>query len=440
MNSAVLRFVVEDAGFEIPTAMIKSFKLFATIFSSYPYGELTLDDSQGRLLANLYLKPGNTIRIIASPQSFNDQGVPVIDETKAVIIQSLRVVSVENLGNSSAQTRGLLSSLGGEILVKVTHPWELLANYANRSYRKKNSRIIREILQDPTRGFLFEANQIKIDESDDVGNIVRYKLGESEASFIQKKILPYVTINGEPSYAFINERGEFHLHNFKNMFNKAVKAVLVPPTTEGFAGLTLTEEERKLAQQQIIDGAWGIGRKFTQQLGNFKKTIYVEAPEAKVTFGAEMWYMPSIPGKVLINKSYLQAIASGVSTVNILPFREFEDAVRLDVNSNSVMDEFFQIEIVTTLSLDVVNIGEPIKLKLAGAESRVDHWASGTWLVTRATHFSNDGNYYTKLALAKPAMDDTTVWPGTVDPSTLYAGSTGSDAEAALEAVAAGRQ
>ena len=427
MNLAVLRFLVEDAGFEIPTAMIKSFRLFATIFSSYPYGELVLDDSQGRLLANLYLKPGNSIKVIATPQYFNEENTLVTDETKSVIIQSLRVVSVENLGNSSAQTRGLLSSLGGEILVKMTHPWELFANFTNRSYRKKNSRIIREILQDPTRGFLFQANQIKIDESDDVGSIVRYKLGESEASFIQKKLLPYTTINGEPSYAFINERGEFHLHNFRNMFNKEVKAVLLPPFTEGAGGLAITESDKKLQQQQIMDGAWGIGRKFTQQLGNLKKTIYVEAPEAKVSFQAEMWYTPSIPGKVLINKSYLESISSGVSTVNILPFREFEDAVRVDVNSNSVMDEFFQIEIVTTLALDVVNVGEPINLKIAGADSGRDHWASGSWLVVRATHFSNDGNYYSKLALAKPSMSDSTVWPGTVDPNALYSGSTGSN-------------
>lgn len=410
---------VDDEGFEIPFESIKTFRIISTIQSSYPYGELILDDPQGRYLATLAIRPGNIIRIVVVPQYYKNAEL-IADETQAVTFSPMRVVSVENKSNSDAETRAFIGSLGGEITIKMTHPWELFSDYTNRSFMKKCSRIIRELLENPKRGFEFKASEIHIDESDDVGTIIRYKLGESEAAFIQQKILPYTTINKLPAYGFIDEKGAFHLHNFKDMYGQDPKGILVPPFTEG-QGAILPQEDKNLQIQQILDGSWGIGRKFTQQLGNFKKTILVDAPDIKTAFKAQMLYSSSIPGRVLLKQAYLDAMASGVAVVNILPFREFEDAIRLDVNSNSIMDKFFQIEVITTIAVDVAVVGMPIKLVLATNKGGDQHWASGKWLVTRAIHFALDGKYYSKLYLAKPALEKL---PSNIKPEQLFQSTT----------------
>lgn len=415
MDNAVVRIFVDDEGFEIPFSSIKDFKVVATIQSSYPYGELVLDDPQGRYLATLAIRPGNIIRIVVIPQYYRNKEL-VVDETMAITFSPMRVVSIENKSNSNAETRAFIGSLGGEITIKMTHPWELFSDYTNRSFMKKCSKIIREVLENSKRGFTFEANQIKIDESDDVGTIIRYKLGESEAAFIQQKILPFTTINKMPAYGFIDEKGVFHLHNFKTMYGQEAKGILLPPFTEG-QGAIISPEDKNLQIQQILDGSWGIGRKFTQQLGNFKKTILVDAPDIKTSFKAQMLYTSSIPGRVPLKQAYLDAMASGVAVVNILPFREFEDAIRLDVNSNSVMDKFFQIEVITTIAIDVAVVGFPVKLSLATNKAGDEHWASGKWLVTRAVHFTQDGKYYSKLFLAKPALESL---PSSLKPEQLF--------------------
>ena len=393
MENAKVSFYVTDEKFEIPFTTVSSFTLYSSIHSSYPFGEIVLDDPEGKYLTYLGIKPGNIINIVATP-IFEIDDPLVISKSKEVYVTPMRVVSLKNPDVN--ETDGKISSLGGKVTLNIAHPWAIFSDYSNRSFSKKCSQIIREVIQQGNnkRGFKFEA--LSIDDSDDTGAVVRYKLGESEAKFIHSKVLPYTTINKMPAYSFIDEIGVFHLHNFKKMYDQTPLMLLIPPIREGFGGL-LTDADASKSIHQLLNGSWDIGSEFKNQFGNFKKTVYVESSSDRVTFLAQMPYYPSIPGYVLVQNSLIEDVsaASGSITSNILPFRDFEDAIRLDVNSNSIMDEFFQIKVTTTLAIDVVQVGSPIELRLMGepyaTDSKKTHWANGKWLVTRAKHFSIDG-------------------------------------------------
>lgn len=426
MTHALVSVVLEEEGYEIPYASVKSFKLFTSMYSSFPYGELEIGDPEGRYLTYLAIKPGSLITVTVVPQTREEgSSVPTTDYNKKIVLCRFCVVGIQNKGvnltldnNEKVQ----LGSLGGNITLQLTHPWALYTDYSNRSFRKNSSTIIRELVQNPRRGItLFKPNQIKIDESDDSGStVVRFKLGESESQFIHRKVLPFTTIAGQPSYSFIDELGVFHLHNFKTMYGVAAKALVLPPPTEGYSGL-LTKEDKGFVLLPFYDGSWGVGRKFIEQIGKIKKYLYVEEPVSQSTLRAQLSYQSAIPGYVLIKKDLVDKVtsASGVTEASIIPFRDFGDAIRVDVNDTAIMDEFFQIEVTTELSLDGATVGTPVELRLAGDPPSTKHWASGKWLVTDTEHFTKDDRYFTKLHLGRPAIDAKSM-PNNIDKDRLY--------------------
>lgn len=395
-----------DEGFTIPFASVKSFSITASINSSFPKGELVLNDSEGRFLSTLSIKPGNLISF-----AFVDEDAEKSTSAKSLSLfqVTMRVLNVlggrESKGMMSTEEattqQAKVGSLGGDVIVTLTDPWMTHTDYTNHAYKQKSSDIIRAVVANTKRNPVFK--KISIDETDDSGLTVRYKIAQSEASFIHNKILPYATIERAATYCFVNEFGEFHLHNFKTMYSQDSKLRIIPPHED-----TVTNDFRinspKVQQKSLVDGAYNVGEEFLDQLATFKKIVYVEDSSIHTNYIATIPYSSAIPGYTLMRKDYINNVKATSAT--IYPFRLFEDVVRLEANNSGIMNEFFAVSVVVDLVIDVATVGATVDLVLAGQTVNDAHWMSGKWLIMNTDHFQKGGKYYSRLLLARPAVSD----------------------------------
>ena len=415
MIEPVVSFFVNDENiWQIPDVSIKTFSLSSSIFSSYPGAELVIDDPEGKFLASLAIKPGNLIGILSAPGA---QGEIQPVSTTTFSFCPLRVVGINNPGVfKSHSEQAQLGSIGGDFRLQLAHQWILESDWSNHAYTGSNSSIISNMLSQGKRGFAF--SNISIDNSDDKGDIVRYKIAESEAQFIHRKLLPYTTIQSQATYSFVDETGGFHLHSFEGMYKKPASAIILPPRTDSIS-TKLYNSTAAIPQLFIYDGAWWIGDKFVGQLGVFQKRVYVENTNPKVglSFVAKLPYFSSIPGYTLMKKNFIEGLADNGTSASVFPFREFEDVLRLNANNNGAMNEFFKLSITVDFSPDVITAGSTVQVNLAGMDGTLPHWMNGIWLAITTEHFLSEGRYYSKYMLARPAIK---TLPSDIDAASLY--------------------
>lgn len=414
IEPVVSYFLNDENIWQIPDVSIKSFSLSASIASSFPGAELVLDDPEGKFLAALGIKPGNLIGILAAPGGQGD-----IQTTSNAIFTfcAMRVVGINNPGVfKSFSDQAQLGSLGGDFRLQLAHQWLIQSDWSNHAYTGKSSEIINKIITQGKRGFDFP--KVSIDPTDDNGDMVRYKIAESEAQFIHRKILPYTTIQKQATYSFVDEVGGFHLHSFEGMYGQPVSAIILPPFTDA-ASTTLYDPSAKVPQLYVYDGAWWIGDKFLEQLSTLHKRVYIENTDPKVglSFVAKLPYYSNIPGYTLIKKDFIDSIALNGTEAVVYPFREFEDTLRLNANANASMNEFFQLSITVDFVPDIVQVGSTVQVNLAGIDDTKAHWMNGIWLVIASEHFLREGRYYSKYMIARPAISNL---PSNIDAASLY--------------------
>lgn len=409
-------YLADEAGTQIPDNFIKSFKLYASIFSSFPGAEIVLDDPEGKFLGSLAIKPGNQVSILVGPG-----GASTPSSSDILTMTPLRVLGAHNPGiHTSDNEKSQLGSLGGDYRIQLAHPWAMQSDWTNHAYRKKNSDIVSDMIStgDQNRGFKFTS--VTIDPTDDKGEVTRYKIAESEARFIHQKVLPYSTIDHQAAYSFVDELGGFHFRSFVEMYSRDPKLIILPPLTDAVP-TGLYDEKSAIKQLGIYDGAWWIGRQFLEQLGIFKKHLYVENPHPDVglSFVAELPYQSAIPGYTLMKDDFIQGITAGTDA-SVFPFRTFDDVLRLNTNSNGIMNEYFELSVSVDFAADLATVGSTVLVKLAGLNPAVEeHWMNGKWLVVASEHaqHSNEMRYYSKYLLARPAIDKL---PTGIDAASLY--------------------
>jgi hypothetical protein len=393
---------------QLPAANIRKFKIFASIFSQYPTGELILADPDGRILSNFAIRPGTILRIVATDMSAAmAPGATPAAATPEVPFTRMIIVGVENRDREDDPGIEPLEGaktgpLGGNITVHLAHPWAVLNDNSNHAYQKRVSEIIKGIATSAVRGFSFDGANIRT--TDDSGAIVRYKLQETESEFILNKLLPYATINSHASYAFVDERNVLNLQSFLTMYNQDPKLVIIPPMQDAQTQSSLMLDFVKTPglRHSFVEGAWFLGRSFQEQMPMLKRKIYIENIADHVTFVANTYYHSVVPGYTLIRKDFVASIDTSEAVV--FQHRNFEDALRLNSNILGVMNEFFEVSVTIPLAIDVAQVGKTAILFLMNSDPSQPHWANGKWVIVAAEHFEKDGVYFSKLLLAKPSI------------------------------------
>jgi len=387
--------LVDEGNTALPPEYIESFKFSTSVFSAYPRAEIIYNDKEGRMMALLLIKPGNFIQFV-----FQD-----IDTQKVYEMTPLIVSGVESLDKDEGTGGGKTSSLGGQMKIHLIHPWEVYTDWSNQGFDQSISDIVIDLAQRSKQGWSF--SKIAVDGTDDSQGTIRYKLQESESEFIVNKLLPYATVDSQAAYAFVNEKNEFHLHNFKALYGKESRAVLVPRPEDlsqsPATAKALAAFSGKKAPHFINDGHWALGPDFKDQIRALSVSIMVEESKANVTFKGDLAYVTPIPGYTLIKKDYITSLVA-TSAVGI-PHRLLEDAVRLVINHVGILNTFLTVTVTTTLILDVAMVGETIDLLLASTPEEPHHWMNGKWVIGQAEHFAAESQYFTQMLLMKPVID-----------------------------------
>lgn len=416
MQSNLFEYRLADTNDQIPASAVVDFKIRTSIHTSYPTGELLLEDPEGRVLSELMIRPGAILQIVAISNETELAG-------STYPITPMVIVGVENADNENdlqmtvldGQLASRTGALGGHVRVHLAHPWGVYTDWRNRAFTKKTiSDIVTEIANEEARGFQFEAVDVgATDDTADGPN--RYKLQESEAAFIAHKLLPYASIDSSAVYSFVNEKHEFFFQNFPYLYDQDPVISIVPAIQESASEDSAIELEGLENLHYISDGHWFIGNQFKNQLGALRKLIYIDDSESRVSFRILTRYRASLPGYTLLKKGLIEgAVALSAETH---PFRPMSDGIRLAMNRNGIMNEFFEISVTTTTCIDVAAVGYPAELRLVESRPNQQHWADGKWLITQSEHGLTNGQTYSKLRLSRPAID---ALPDALDPQEFY--------------------
>jgi hypothetical protein len=403
MQSNLFEYHLADTKDQIPPSSVVEFKICTSIHTSYPVGELLLADPEGRVLSELMIRPGTILQIVAISNDSETLGSPYA-------LTPMVIVGVENAENENDLKLTMLDSkmtprtgaLGGHVRIHLAHPWGVFTDWRNKAFTKKSiSKIVTSIVEEDSRGFKFE--RVSIGATDDTTNGPnRYKLQESESSFIARKLLPYATIDGSAVYSFVNEKHEFFFQNFKFMYDQDPAISLIPASQEVMSEGSQIDLKELVDIHHISEGRWFIGNQFKDQLGVLRKFMYVDDSEARVAYRALTQYKSAIPGYTLLKQGFVTSSIALASEA--YQFRHPTDSMRLAINRDGIMNEFFEISITTTACFDIAAVGYPAELRLVEARPNQKHWADGKWLVTQSEHGVSSGQTYSKLRLSRPAI------------------------------------
>ena len=205
-----LQYVVLIDGEPYGSDLISEISINYDINTHLPYGSLTIADNNGDRLAKMSFMIGSTVEIkVMSPNSG---------------AFAFPVMVISKLFHDTTATA---QEFGGFYQIMIEHPWMLSLDYTPHAYAPaKVSKIVKDILEDDTRGVSYRGKTVNIAETDDTGKIPRYKTETSDYEFITESLLPMAIIKGQPAYFFLNTRGRFNFISIQELYKEQAEAVL----------------------------------------------------------------------------------------------------------------------------------------------------------------------------------------------------------------------
>lgn len=416
----------------LPNDCFRSFDYVCDEDSILPKCLMRFTD-QGNSLFKSYwgLETGSKVEVVVSEGSATPERIAETDTSSySVELGNLTVGAVySNETNTAVGADGYLE-------VKCVHPWEVFQDLTAHAYAgKSNSEIIKGLIENSsTRGFKFNDIDSNIfNDTDENGDIPRYKCGEGDLDFIVNKLLPYTTINNLPPCFFIDDKNNVHLETFQSMFVKDAKLLIVGGNDED-----VTEEQKLKAS--MMNGL-AIGSELVVKVGNEAVDEYTKIIKREVSFD-DPSSLSAFTGKLLpkiaIGKFSMGSNQSGyipVSAAKVLLSdatdkvyyrnHNFKDLKAIALNDQKPFNSFFKIEINTTFCGHLISVGDNVELDIP-AESGEKNWLNGKWHI-KAIRYRVDPSHMLlmRLTLIRPSFlfneNSTTL----MNPTDFYAIGTG---------------
>lgn len=421
MRSPNVNIIVADENYAIPPGFITSFSLSASISEAYPVGQFEIDDPEGLFLEKMIIKPGN--RLIVNMEEKQTERSSSLKEKNfgLYVVTGVSGDPADSLSPDNI-VPNITSSLGGKVVVQFAHPWSIFSDYDSHAYKDQIGKIVSQIVRSTKRGFSFAGTYIA-SETDDKGIITRFKTNESEASFIVNKLLPYVTIDRQPVYSFVNEIGEFYLTNFQRLYALDPLAILLPEAADITPNIYDIVQDKQKVALNYLSGSWVLGKDFADHFAYFKRWAVIHSAKDATTFRALMPYKPSIQnGNMLIKADVIRNTEA--TSAEVVTHRDFLDGTNSLVNASKKLDKFFTATVITPFSADVASVGYTVDWRLPSPSDPLKrHWLSGKWLVIESETIMRDKDqFFSRLTLARPAVRVTSseTTPDTINLQSLY--------------------
>lgn len=398
-----LQYVVLIDGEPYGSDLISEISINYDINTHLPYGSLTLADSNGDRLAKMSFMIGSTVEIkVMSPNSG---------------AFAFPVMVVSKLFHDTTATA---QEFGGFYQIMIEHPWMLSLDYTPHAYAPaKVSKIVKDILEDDTRGVSYRGKTVNIAETDDTGKIPRYKTETSDYEFITESLLPMAIIKGQPAYFFLNTRGRFNFISIQELYKEQAEAVLTGidlassiKDLDKITNATLTKEVVLATDFSILIGGGtkipllrGLRPKVNLDTMTGKFLSGIKSPTAVLTTANGKNSGNKIP--VLVSTILENKPTDEISSPNKL----WDDQVSLAINSGRRLDSMFRLECVVGPDISTaITIGSVVQLILPEkivneetGERKVSkaHWLVGKWVVQQMDYTITGDGAVTKLQCIK---------------------------------------
>ncbi|MCF0125564.1 MAG: hypothetical protein HUJ68_07400 [Clostridia bacterium] len=386
-------------------AFIREFEFVSSISGQLPLGYFTYYDQDGTFLSKFEnLAVGTPITFKTVTDSENE-------DLKKFKFKDYVILGVNSLNGTGSA--GQFDKIKGNIQVWFGHKWYLYKDTKNHAYAPmKNSKLVEKILKDDTRGFSFKIN--KIIESDDEGNVSRYKTCETDIDFLNNKVIPYCSHKKLPMYLFCNISNEFTFSSFLKMYEQKPKVLYMPAvvTEDDNADKVKAEQEKNslkcsdedsfifasidLATKQFVDKSKI--RLFLESNGDGLFISGAKTPGNTVGKNTGSKFFNLLP----LNQHFAMT-STGSSTFTVRN-RSMQDAMSFAYSQTKELDSCFKLTISGYFNAKQYNVGETVNIYF-----NLGNWLNGKWLIESFMIATSEGdsrkdNLLQSLVLIRPAF------------------------------------
>lgn len=390
---------------ELSPSFIREFVFVSSISGQLPLGYFDYYDQDGSFLS----KYENLA--VGTPITFN-----TVTDSDDKYLQKFKfkdyvILSVQSLsGKGSA---GQFDRIKGNIRIWFGHKWYLFKDTKNHAYAPmKNSKLIEKVLKDDTRGVSFKIN--RIDESDDDGNLSRYKTCETDIEFLNNKVIPFCAHKKLPMYLFCNISNEFTFSSFSKLYEQKPKVFYTPAVItedDGYDSVAASTEQSSLKCMESANFMFATismgDKKFVDEsrmrlfLESAEKGLFVSGTKNPLNTAGEnkgSHFYNLLP----INKYYSMA-STGSSTFTVRN-RVLQDAMSLAYSRTKELDSCFKLTISGYFDAKQFNVGETVNIYF-----NLGNWLNGKWLIESFMISTGEGdskkdNLLQSLVLIRPAF------------------------------------
>lgn len=368
---------------KLASVYVKNFHLYSSIENCLPIGYFDFLDKDGAFIETL---EGITIGSIVQFEMMSDD-----NDINGMKLPEYTVLAIETIADEESMR------LAGKLRIYFGHKWFLRDDFTSHAYpQMNNSKLVKQILEDDTRGFKMSIDSNNIENCDSDG-IVRYKFNESDREFLFNKVLPYSTHNNVPMHLFCNLKDEFYFKSFQSLFTKKSNILYMPRSIMEDEGNenTMANISSKSSSTMLsfskIESAIGnkdcihqLSIKFLLDSSNFdlnknevssglKLPANVSASESSTSLGS---YLPL--------DSAVYTDINGTSTLVKRNHLMSEEIYYLKARSKD-LDNLLSIKLSVDFNGKIYNIGDTCDVYV-----KQGHWANEKWLVTDVELKSED--------------------------------------------------
>lgn len=388
----------------LPSSNVESFEHVTDIENILPRGVLTLNDNNGELIQKFNgLEIGSQVvfQVIATTKGEND-------------------VEFGSLVNLALAERPNINNMVGRPELLLGSQWELQKDFSTHIYKGiPNSDIIKNILEDNSRGFKIPID--KIEDSDEDGSIPRFKCGIDDYTFIVKRILPYTTIKSKQVFFWINEYGKAQLDSFDNMIVQSPKVLCIPHNIN----ISDKDKEKIKAIAGECSNKLVMYTSMTLYVGDINIGALLKPLKSKVFIDSNSFigstYTGVIKPTIKIGNDFGNLIASKMplfswvfeesnTDFKIFVNRNAADVSSYAINSTRQFMNMFRLELETNYCGDSVKTGDTVfvyqKSSKHPEEKELTYWINDKWLVTKTRHYytSSSKDMRSVLTLCRPTF------------------------------------
>lgn len=388
----------------MPNDSYKSFEFIADEENILPKCVIRLSDPDGAFFRNYWgLGIGSKVEVAITESAQSQERLSGDAEKYSINLTNLAVGAVYSHEKS-------LTSGEGQLEVLCLHPWELFQDFSSRAYSgKANSEIIKNLVENSSsRGFAFEKidSEIFKDTNED-GNIPRYKCGEGDLEFIIHKILPYTTVNNAPVCFFVDDKNNVHLESYQSMIEKDAKIIIIGGGEED-----VTEDVRKKA---VSMRGISFSSDLVAKIGDVNSEEFTKIIKQEVDFddcSALSTYSGTLLPKVTTveSTSYVPISNEKMNTskgTGKVYYRnhQMNDMIAVALNEQKTFNKLFRIEIRTTFCGHLISTGDNVEIKIPD-EKNENHWMNGKWHIKAIKYVWNNKSNMPemKLVLVRPTF------------------------------------